>query len=611
MIDGKELVTDFATDFAKDTMKEFFNKTKKFFKDLKAKEAIRYKTAYEEYISNTKQKNCKIKTLIYKSVPKDLYSFYVYINVLYDNKIINTKTVCNLFELGNNIIVTGIAGTGKSLLFKHLFLDSIENTEFIPVLLELRDFNNYQPNNISIYNSIYNSLCDNGFYLSDEYFKFSMNEGYYIIFFDGFDEISEDKKQHLTNEIKKISEKYNKNKYFLSSRPSQEFIGWNNFCETEILKLSKWQVFDMIKKLEINETIKNNFYKTLNDLPYEKHKSFISNPLSINMMLLTFQKYSSVPINISNFYEGAFTALYYLFDETKCSYTRDIKSGLDYCNFKLVFSYICFKSYFSHKFQFSETELRQYIQQAKEKLDLPDFSIDGFQKDLTQLVCMLIKDGLTYHFTHRSFQEYFAACYTCRLLDKDQSELLLTWIKESSSIFRDSYITMLFGLQSEKVNKIIICPILKEIQNLYNDYGFSLKLLENLFSGINISIRKDKNNQILHNVSFHVKNKYLVCGLWLNNTLNGFFHEPYIKNDYELYKKIQKVDPFLSYGDYRKYIPISFDVILNTMSEDEMLSYFSSFQKQIESAMQTIEKYKDHNITKNKTVAVILEKLMI
>lgn len=31
MIDGKELVTDFATDFAKDTMKELFNKTKKFF----------------------------------------------------------------------------------------------------------------------------------------------------------------------------------------------------------------------------------------------------------------------------------------------------------------------------------------------------------------------------------------------------------------------------------------------------------------------------------------------------------------------------------------------------------------------------------------------------
>ncbi len=466
MIDEQEFITNIATNIAEDSIKSAWNKVKKFFKDLDTKESIRYKTAYENYLLNTKQKNGKIKTLIYRRVPKDLYSLYVCIDILYNDKAISTQNICNLVEIGNKIIVTGTGGAGKSVLFKHLFLNTIENTIFIPVLLELRNLNDCDLHNISIYNSIYKILYDNGFDLSKEYFDYSMKEGSYIIFFDGFDEIKRDKKAKITNEIKKLTDKYSNNKYFLSSRPSEEFIGWNDFCEVETMELNKEQALDMIKKIEFDEITKNIFYKELNDSLYTKYQSFASNPLLLNIMLLTFQKHASVPEKLNDFYEEAFVTLYNVHDATKDSYTRDIRSGLGCEDFKLVFSYICFKSYFSDKFQFSETELRQYIQKAKEKFDILDFSIDDFQKDLIQSVCMLIKDGLSYSFTHRSFQEYFAAWYTCKLLDEEQSKLLLSWIKESKSVLSDSYFSMLFDLQSEKMNRIVICPILKEVKKL-------------------------------------------------------------------------------------------------------------------------------------------------
>ncbi len=168
ILNEQELLTNIATNATEIAITGAWNKVKKFFKDLDAKDSIRYRTAYEKYLLNTKQKNSKIKTIISRRVPQDLYSLYVCIDISYNGQTINTKNICNLIEIGNKIIVTGTGGAGKSILFKHLFLNTIENTAFIPVLLELRNFNEYDLHNISLYNSIYKSLCDNGFNLSDE-----------------------------------------------------------------------------------------------------------------------------------------------------------------------------------------------------------------------------------------------------------------------------------------------------------------------------------------------------------------------------------------------------------------------------------------------------------
>ena len=283
----------------------------------------------------------------------------------------------------------------------------------------------------------------------------------------------------------------------------------------ETLKLSKEQALSLVKKIEFDEVVKNTFYNELDNSLYEKYESFASNPLLLNIMLLTFQKHASIPERLNDFYEEAFVTLFNVHDATKDSYVRDIRSGLGCEDFKLIFSYICFKSYFNGEFEFSEARLRTHIQQAKAKFDRFNFTIEDFQEDLTQSVCMLIKEGLIYRFSHRSFQEYFAAWYTCKLVDDVQSKLLLSWIKESDSVFSDSYFTMLFDLQSEKVNKIVICPILKEVQKLYIQFGFSMEFLEILFEGIRLRRRQMQNNKEHYGSSLTIKNQYLCNGLML------------------------------------------------------------------------------------------------
>ena len=113
--------------------------------------------------------------------------------------------------------------------------------------------------------------------------------------------------------------------------------------------------------------------------------------------------------------------------------------------------------------------------------------MDDFQEDLTLSVCMLIKDGLDYRFAHRSFQEYFAAWYTCKITDELQQKLLSSWLGESNAAVTDEYLSMLFNLQSEKVNKIILCPGIKKLKKIHDDKGFTIDLLEILFKGISIN----------------------------------------------------------------------------------------------------------------------------
>lgn len=66
MIDSREFMTTVAIGVVEDSIKGAWDKVKEFFKDLDAKDSLRYKTAYEKYLINTKQKNSNTTLQLYK-----------------------------------------------------------------------------------------------------------------------------------------------------------------------------------------------------------------------------------------------------------------------------------------------------------------------------------------------------------------------------------------------------------------------------------------------------------------------------------------------------------------------------------------------------------------
>lgn len=589
-------------DIVGDLLRGAWDKISKYFKDCDAEDQIRYGIAYENYLRKTFERNSKIKTIIYRHRSESLYSFYEHINVRCDKQVINTQKIENLLRIGNKLIVSGLGGVGKSTLFKHLFLDTIESTSYIPVLLEFRNFDDQ----LTVEDEIYKSLCDNGFALEREYFQNSMKEGAYVILLDGYDELSENRVDKISKEIKSLSNKYDENKYIISSRPFEGFISWSDFCELVPLGLNKIQSIRLVKKMKFDQSVKERFCEELENGLFEKYQSFASNPLLLSIMLLTYSKHATISNNLSGFYDEAFVTLFNAHDATKDSYKRIIRSQLGVEEFKTVFSHICFKTFFSRKLEFLEGELNEYIKKARDKHPIYQFDIDDFKHDLIHSVCLLIKDGNKYRFAHRSFQEYFAAFYTCKLDDEIQQKLIKGSLKskEGFLLYSETYLTMLFELQSEKVNRIIICPILKEIKKLYEDLKFSVELMEILYSSASFISPFDDNQIVLAVMN---NTNYFVPILELNARLNKKPKKHFEPNAEELlYRGLEYKGRNDSEIDA---LEIGFRELAEIVTEKRLLQELDWIKDSIEFALKILDNYEKSNPLKSNSVDDILADL--
>lgn len=604
MVDPNQIITGVATELAKNAVSSFWDKVKKFFKDLDADKQIRYGEAYEKYLTNTRKKHSQMKTLIYRSAPKKLESFYECVDVKYGKKRIDTSKVDNLLEQSNKIVLTGTGGIGKSMLLKYLFLNTIEFTEYIPVLIELRSFNSISDKEINLLDYIYSVLKNNEFDLEKKYFEKSMQAGGYVIYLDGFDELSREKINIVGKEIQNMSDCFNKNHFVVSSRPMDRFIGWNDFCEMSVCPLTKQQAISLIQKIEYDDVVKQKFLQNLNDDLYTKYESFASNPLLLMIMLLTFSNHATIPERLNDFYEQAYSTLYNMHDATKDCYTRDIRTGLGYEEFKKIFSYICFISYFKAEYEFSESQLRGYIQKAKNRFDDINFTVENYQEDLILSVCMLVKDGINYRFSHRSFQEYFAALYTCKLMDNIQEEILTKWMEQSFSAYADEYLTMLFNIQSDKVNRLVLCPGIKKIKKLYDTVGFSLELLQSIYS--EIWLRKNRNGQIRFGMT--------ISNLYIDNIIKATCKLNEYRNIGSVYSEMQRklnnnsalmnaLETNVSRVGYR------FDKDFNILTENEVLELFESEKQQILFCFEVLNRYSVAPVCHKKTLAEIMDEV--
>lgn len=504
------------SELAKNVACSVVKKLGKIYKDIVNKEDIDYGTAFEKYLLEAERYISMAKTILYGQTPHYLYSFFECMEISNQKQTINTSNVNNVLDIGHKIIITGTGGIGKSMLMKHFFLNAIHESSYIPVLVELRGLNEYAPEDISIEEYIYNVLATFGFKLEKEYYRYSLETGCYLILFDGYDEVKNANSQKVTHEIIDFSNRYSENHIVLSSRPLDEFVGWSDFKEYSTVALNKKQALSLISKLDYDVEIKNKFYKQLDEELFEKYKSFASNPLLLTIMLMTFEERVSIPDSKTDFYEQAFSALFHKHDAMKKGkYKREKMSGLGYEDFKKIFSYFCFRSFFKNQYEFTEKSALENIVKAKEKVySYGDFRESDYLEDMTKAVCMLVHEGLNYRFSHRSFQEYFAAVYTTQLSDEEQRQFISSWLKDMSGRMTTDFLDILCELQPDRFMKNILYHALCELHNLYKENGSSAEwFTEYMYSGISVHMSEKLGERIYVCVNQSYYHTIFVCML--------------------------------------------------------------------------------------------------
>lgn len=526
----------------------------KHFYDRKIKLEIDLKIAFENYLNHSKDRNEKVKTLLYPLEPKKLYSFYEPMDLSHGKKIIDITDFNKFLRISNNIIITGTGGIGKTMMMKYFFLKCISHEDYVPVLIELRGLNDPDDKNIPLIDFVYKKMQQMKLNLERKYFDYALKAGCFLILFDGYDEVTQTLRTKIARQINDMANEYNHNYFIVSSRSSDEFKDWNNFTELETVPLSKKKALYLINRLEYEEPAKTKFCKQLQSNLFEKYKTFASNPLLLSIMLLTFGDCASVPDKLNDFYEQAFDTLFHKHDGSKGGYKRNIASNLGYGDFKRIFSYFSFKSFLEDQYQFTYGEGIAYIEQAKSKIK-PSIAFDSsdFFNDAITSVCMLVQEGSKYKFTHRSFQEYFAAVYICTLDDDEQKNIMAYWGKKTENCHNATFLHMLNAMQSKRVFKNFLKPVLVELDNFVLENKFSYtERFKFFFAKIVVCFFQDqtgKSIKITHKNSYY--HKVILC------TCHFYIHEheyrdllPPFQNFFDnIFNEVKLLDPITNEND--------------------------------------------------------------
>lgn len=433
-------------------------------KDEWEKFKVDFDLVFRQYLKNSVDKYGKIKTILYRTEPKNIYDFFECPNLLSpNNEIISGQSIDNLISISNFVIVQGSGGIGKSTFLKHLFLDEVSKKGWIPVFIELKDLNSIN-GEYEISDFIFQKLYDLGSTLKKEYMEYALKSGCFVFFLDGYDEISTDKKDVFFRKLDSFCDRFSDNNFIISSRPYSEFVEFQRFSVVTLCDLSKEQALSLVQKLDFDQEIKQRFLSALNENLYERHKSFASNPLLLNIMLLTFDNYAEIPEKLHLFYSNAFETLYSKHDATKAGFRRELRCSLSYDTFKKIFSYFCFITYYQGKIEFTYDELVTCLKKIRKNIG--GFEPTDYIFDLVNSICVLYKDGLSYKFTHRSFQEYFTAIFLKELPDSSMQKMGIDLIKRDCfKASNDSVFFMLRDMAEQRFEQNILLPLIVEFES--------------------------------------------------------------------------------------------------------------------------------------------------
>lgn len=416
-------------------------------------------TAFEFYLQNATMRYNRIHTIASGADPRPIIgegSIYENIYLKHGGAEIDTATVEEVLKLGNHILILGTGGAGKSLLMRYLFLEAMQEKEYVPVLVELRRVNDQAPGGINVMNIIHNSLLDFDAILPDDQFEYSLRNGKHLLLFDGFDEVRDELAVEIAQGIHDFCNKYPLNPCIVSSRPvGNDTLPLDTFVTVETVPLKREQSVNYASKLWPEDENTREFCRQLDETLYDKYTDFAQNPLLLSMMFLTFMQNGAIPEHLADFNDKCYEALYSAHDLKDKGYFRRAFSckNIDENTFKLVFAHFCFQTYFKDKQALTEQETIQFLNRSFQKYKQDAKSVADYLNDLCEAVCLIKRDNGICRFTHNAFQAYFAAFYTSRaILDEQQVKLFATQLSSATDTWRRNgeYYQLLLQIEPER-----------------------------------------------------------------------------------------------------------------------------------------------------------------
>lgn len=428
---------------------------------------------FEPFMREAYQRNSFVRLLSQKDTDVPFADVYVQSRFSCAGKIYTDNDLLHHISDGNNVVINGNGGAGKTFFMRHLWLSLfLGETRLTPIFIELRKLNEITTIDL---NSFVRRSISRKRELDDNLFSYFCDQGRFCFILDGYDEVSLSQRDSLQKQILDLSSEYPLCRFVISSRYEQRFAGWQSFDLFESVPFTLVQVKELVGKVPFDESAKKLFQKQLSEDFYEGNKSFLSNPLLAIMMMMTFKENMEIPKRMNIFYDQAFTTLYQWHDATKAFNRVKV---LDIDDFQKSFAVFCLLTYHKEKFEFSKTEVIEFINQSNKVCSFT-YDPEMVLKDYEESVNLLKQEGFEYVFIHRSFQEYFAAFAMVKMMPQKFPDLVQGVRKR----FNDSVLPMCFEMNKSLVINGYIKVLYDKIRDsgrLVKTRGAELNYLEKL-----------------------------------------------------------------------------------------------------------------------------------
>lgn len=309
-----------------------------------------------------------------------------------------------VFEKNRCIVIVDSAGMGKSTITKFILRSSLTEMKKIPVLVELRRLKAGG----SILELIFSDIVKSGKEsLVASNLISAIRDGNFVFFLDGYDEIQDDLKASVSEEIVRITSDFQYCNFILTSREEMALSGFPEFFWYQIAKLTPEKALSLLRRYDRNRGVADRLWAKASGM--KGISDFLQTPLLLTLLYKAFDYKSVVPMKKATFFRQVFDALYQDHDLSKEGfYERRKKSSLDLDDFHKVMRRVGLASVKKGEVQFSPEEFHELISKA-----LKDSSLSSdpskLKSDLISAVPIFIKDGNDFRWSHKSFADYFAA----------------------------------------------------------------------------------------------------------------------------------------------------------------------------------------------------------
>jgi hypothetical protein len=377
-----------------------------------------------EYLVRQYDKTSSVKSLVHVGSASNIEDLYVPCSFNHGGHTLSEETFMRTLADPPRKLVIGSGGTGKSFFLRHTFIRQFKSGAYgIPIFVELRDLN--ESNSVSLFDRIISDVAEYDKYFMTDQLSLGLERGLFTLLFDGLDEVEPRILRAVKSNIVDLSRKYPRARIILTSRPIDGPEYWSDFRTYEMAPLDYVSSRQVVERSGIASIAIKKFLDVLSQEFFERHKSFLEIPLLAIVMALMFREQREITSSITLFYEDAYSALISRHDATK-DYKRLFNCGLERSSFRAILNDLCARTYVRFKYSFTESKLAEYISESAAACN-KSISPEDFVFDLITSASMIIRDGFHLRYSHRSFQEYFCACFVCGL-NEDNSKKFLSHI---------------------------------------------------------------------------------------------------------------------------------------------------------------------------------------